>query len=185
MKDETGNRRWLPVACKKVADVDWIIANREQLFAEAYKRVIVDNEKIWEFPDEDTKREQESRRIKDANDETIVEWYWNKLTRDERAKGITITQAYSEALNGSMSFGKSMNKFQEMSIANILRSTLKLTKKRKELNGAKITKWYNEIEKSMMDELSDDINEHNEDIIADDDWRTDEERKKAKKTPAF
>ncbi len=189
LKDETGNRRWLPVACKQVADVDWILANREQLFAEAYKRVIIDNEKIWEFPDEETKKEQEARRIKDANDETIVDWYWNKLTADERARGITITQAHSDALNGSMSFGKSMNKFQEMSIANILRNTLHLTKKRKELNGAKITKWYNEVEKSMMDELGDDIKAKAEEMFTndDDDWRTDEERKKnpIKRTPAF
>lgn len=180
LKDETGNRRWLPVACKKIADIDWILANRHQMFAEAYHRAITMNESIWEFPDEDTKKEQESRRIKDANDETIVDWYYNKLNSFDRAKGVTITQAHNDCLNGNMSFGKSMNKFQEMSLANIFRNTLKLTKKRKELNGVKITKWYNSTDKEIdpIEMSLDSINKNNETLFADnDDWRTDEQRR--------
>ena len=34
LTDETGNRRYWPIACKRV-DLDWVRANREQLFAEA------------------------------------------------------------------------------------------------------------------------------------------------------
>lgn len=178
LKDETGNRRWLPVACKKVADIDWILANRQQLFAEAYHRVIELNETLWEFPDEATKNEQESRRIKDANDETIVDWYWNKLTPLQRGVGITIAQAHNDCLNGNMSFGKSMNKFQEMSIANVLKNTLKLEKKRKDINGARTTLWYNTKEKEITAEMAEGINKVNKELFAEDDWRTDEERKK-------
>src|ERR1019366_5023328 len=47
LKDETGNRRWLPVRLvKKTADTEWLAENREQIFAEAYHRVITLKETI-------------------------------------------------------------------------------------------------------------------------------------------
>jgi predicted P-loop ATPase len=45
LRDETGNIRFWPVACKKV-DVEWIASNREQLWAEAACRES-EGEAIW------------------------------------------------------------------------------------------------------------------------------------------
>jgi predicted P-loop ATPase len=55
LRDETGNRRFLPVVVKNPADIVWLTDNLSQLYAEAYKRAVVDNETTWEFPEEETK----------------------------------------------------------------------------------------------------------------------------------
>lgn len=35
LKDDTGNRRYWPIVCQNKADIDWLLANRTQLWAEA------------------------------------------------------------------------------------------------------------------------------------------------------
>lgn len=140
LKDETGNRRWLPVRCEK-ADIHWIKENRDQLFAEAYAR-LQKGETTYEFPEELMRAAQESRRIEDANTEAIVDWYTTQLTFDQRSEGITTTQVYQGALLRNMPSGRSMAKYEQMAIADVLRSTLKLEKKRETRNGVRLWRWY-------------------------------------------
>lgn len=144
LKDETGNRRWMPVrVVKDEADVEWLAENREQLFAEAYHRVAILGETVYEFPDEDMMREQAQRMIHDPNEDLIAEWYYGALKIDEREAGITISQVHIECLNNTLG-KKGMSKLEEMQIATSLRN-LGLIRKRVHVPGStnsKMTKWY-------------------------------------------
>ena len=140
LKDETGNRRWLPVACIGIADVEWLEENRDQLFAEAYHRVITEKESIHEFPEDEARAMQDARRIQDPNTDLVLDWYINKLKKEDRENGITVQQAYRDALHGGMA-PKPIDRFNEMNLADIFKSTLKLVKTRKFFDGIQGNRW--------------------------------------------
>ena len=151
LKDETGNRRWLPITVKlPEANVEWLQANRDQLFAEAYHRLTTLKETVYEFPREETLREQSSRRITDPNEERVIDWYLNELTDAKRAEGITITQVNQQALHSG--FYGTMKKGEEMSIATILKDALHLDKKRQMISGVQMMRWF-PTESVMSDKL--------------------------------
>lgn len=142
LKDETGNRRWLPVrVLLEEANTEWLKANRDQLFAEAYHRAIEKNETVYEFPKEETKIQQEARRVSDPNAEIISHWYFETLGQDDRDNGITVHQVHAQAL-GNMYAGKELKKWQEMNITEVLRSHLKLERRQTMLHGVRATRWY-------------------------------------------
>ena len=144
LKDETGNRRWLPVRVVKAkADVEWLAENRNQLFAEAYHRAITLGETVHEFPEEETKRQQELRRITDPNQEIIVEWYYEKITEDERQEGITVHQVYNDCLHRGFP-SKPMAKYEEMQISGVIKDVLKLVKKETMRDKKRAIRWYPE-----------------------------------------
>lgn len=154
LKDETGNRRWLPVRVEIPSiNIEWLKKNRDQLFAEAYARVIVNRETTYEFPEEATRLMQEARRISDPNEDKIADWYYNdQFMREARSEGITIQQVYTQALNGM----GSMKKYDEMTIADVLKRVLRLEKKRKSVNNVQQWRWYPiEIESPLQPELMD------------------------------
>lgn len=140
LKDETGNRRWLPVkVILPEADIDWLAANRDQLLAEAYSRVILNKESVHEFPNEDMEREQNARRVSSPNEDRIVDWYNDDQFGLSKAEdGITTQMVFQGALNG---FG-SMKKYDEMEIADVLRRSLGLTKRRKMVHGVQAMRWF-------------------------------------------
>lgn len=141
LKDETGNRRWLPVrVVKDQADTDWIAANREQLFAEAYHRVVTMNESVWEFPREETAAEQFERRVSDPNAELISEWYFN-LEPYKKSSGVSVHMAYRDVFGGGFS-SKPMTKYEEMAIIGVFKDTLKLDKRRETVDGTRQTRWH-------------------------------------------
>jgi len=140
LKDETGNRRWLPVrVLKDEADIAWLEANRDQLFAEAYARVMA-GETVYEFPKEETIAQQEARRISDPNEDRIIEWYWDEhfMTDSARATGISVQQVFVGALGGMSS---SMKKYEEMQITDVLKRVLKLTRVRRSYGGSQRWVW--------------------------------------------
>ncbi len=143
LKDETGNRRWLPVALAlPEANIDWLKANRGQLFAEAAHRVAVLGESVHEFPREATLAAQHSRRVEDPNMEAVVSWYFDKVSDDDRTlNGITVDRAYKEALHGGF-MSKPITKFEQMAIASIFRDTLKLVRKELSRNGIRTSRWF-------------------------------------------
>lgn len=146
LKDETGNRRWLPVAIEEKINNEWLRDNRDQLYAEAYERVVTNSETTHEFPDEETREQQSLRQITDPNEETVVEWYYNVLTNEERYKGITTRMVYLGAIHGGFGGGKPMDKRDEMIIAPILRSVLKLEMKRSMVKGTRVNLFYPTVE---------------------------------------
>lgn len=153
LKDETGNRRWLPVTVVlPEANVEWLAANRDQLFAEAYHRVANLKEKVYEFPKEEMLAAQEQRRIHDANTDLIADWYFNTLTDSQRNAGITVQQVFKDALHGGFA-GKPLTKYDEMTIGAVLKDALKLTKDRVNSGGTRCTKWFNPSGKTIEQEV--------------------------------
>lgn len=142
LKDETGNRRWLPVRCKGTINTEWLEENRDQLFAEAYHRVINLKETIYEFPEEALREEQEMRRVVDPNEDLVIEWYFKKLGDFERERGITTRQAWFSAICGGTTFGKDMSKMDEIRVGGILKSQLCLERSRAREKGELIYKYY-------------------------------------------
>jgi len=150
LKDETGNRRWLPVACKGTADVEWLAENRDQLFAEAYHRVITLQETTWEFPEEETKRQQQARQTSDPREDLIAKWYFLKLTDEERNQGITVRDAYVGGVCDGAVLGKEMNKLDQTIIAGILKTSLKLEKQRVMNSGIREYTYFPSMETKKM-----------------------------------
>lgn len=143
LKDDSGNRRWLPVrVVRDEADVEWIRNNREQLFAEAVHRVSVLNETVWEFPREATEFEQAERRVQSPNADLVAQWYAG-LDSHRRSQGVTIHEAYRDVWGLGFSTSP-MTKFQEMDIGGILKDTLGLVKRRVMEGGFRTVKWYEE-----------------------------------------
>jgi putative DNA primase/helicase len=69
LTDPTGGRRFWPVVCTK-ADVEWITANRDQLFAEAY-RDVMEGRDWWKVPETEARAHQEARREEDPLEDRI------------------------------------------------------------------------------------------------------------------
>jgi predicted P-loop ATPase len=152
LKDESGNRRWLPVSCVSTADVEWLEQNRDQLFAEAYAR-IEKGESIWEFPEDETRAMQESRRITDPNTDAVVDWYMTQTDDKIRNDGITVQQTYNGAILKQMTSYKPLAKWEEQSIATILKDVLKLKQQRNKRNGSRQVRYYpSDDTKAMLDE---------------------------------
>lgn len=135
LKDETGNRRWLPVACVGVVNIDWLKENREQLYAEAYHRVIGLQETVYEFPEEATKAEQAKRQIGDPRLDAVFTWYFTVLTDTQREEGITTQDAFIGGVQKNQPFMREMTKADAMILGSMLRSNL-LLKKKRALHGA-------------------------------------------------
>ena len=151
LKDETGNRRWLPVACEGSANIEWLIANKDQLFAEAYVRVVDNKETTYEFPEEETRKAQTSRRISDPNTELIMNWYINNCEMKQKAQGVSVQDVYSGAFLGNFSSnGKGMNRAMEMVIAQTLTDELGLAKRRTSLKGVQAVRYFDDAHKYVI-----------------------------------
>ena len=137
LKDETGNRRWLPVRCEQEANIEWLRTNRDQLLAEAHYRVVELNETTWEFPAE-VLDEQYARQVEDPNTDRIVEWYETVCTEDNKLQGVTAHMAFISALM----MGGRFTKKDQMDIAAIFKNVLKLEKSRGMVGGQRVTRWY-------------------------------------------
>ena len=143
LKDETGNRRWLPVKVRLPrVNVEWLKENREQLLAEAYHRAVVLKESVHEFPEEETRYQQSERRVSDPNAELVVAWY-RDLASGAKSEGITIHMVFKDVYGMSFS-SRPITKAEEMGIAGILKDTLKLTKRREMKDGVRCIRWYDE-----------------------------------------
>lgn len=139
LKDETGNRRWLPVECKDV-NIEWLKENRDQLFAEALARVEA-GETIHEFPREETIQAQAARMVEDPDTEKVFDWYFLKIRESEREEGISTEQAFQgiQPVQG-LNYNK-MNRAEQMRIGSILRNTLCLERKKIWNNGTTVWRY--------------------------------------------
>lgn len=71
-RDDTGARRFWPIACKGTLNLDAVRSNREQLFAEAVARYKA-GEPHWHMPEDHARAEQEARFQGDPWLETVAE----------------------------------------------------------------------------------------------------------------
>jgi len=142
LKDDTGNRRWLPVALERAegADIEWLKENRDQLYAEAYHRVMKLNETIYEFPDEETARQQSMRQEEHPWHNIIEDWFWNTLTPDQRADGVVVNFIYDNIINKGFA-QKAITRYDEMIIGTILKR-MGMEKRRVMRGGARINRFF-------------------------------------------
>lgn len=108
-RDETGARRFWPIACIGEVNLEMLRANREQLFAESVSRYKA-GEPHWLMPDEQTKAEQAARFQGDPWLESIEEIL--------KGESRTTTSHVAEKLNISI---ERRNRATEMRIAASLR----------------------------------------------------------------
>jgi predicted P-loop ATPase len=76
--DDTGARRFLPIAVREV-NLEYLRANREQLFAEAVQR-FKEGQDWWELPNKEAEREQEQRRDDDVWQPKIENYLYGKAS---------------------------------------------------------------------------------------------------------
>lgn len=139
LKDETGNRRWLPVALntETKANVEWVHENKMQMFAEAYHRVYELKETTYEFPQEELEAEQFERMEEDPWVSAIVNWYFDECTDEEREDGVTTMAAFSRGLWDITR--KDFTAGQSQRIASVFRNQLKLKRQKRQEN--KVSTW--------------------------------------------
>jgi predicted P-loop ATPase len=127
LKDNTGGRRFWPVRCYKI-DLDSIIRDRDQLFAEAVQRYKAD-ETWWEMP-ASAKDEQDSRRMSDEWENVMREFLQFK---DE----VTVTQIFIDCLK--IDIGR-MDNLAQRRIGKILHN-MKWKKHNLKRDGKQIKIW--------------------------------------------
>jgi len=127
-RDETGARRFWPIACTAV-DLDWIRCNREQLLAEAVAR-FDRGESWWDVPADDAKREQDARRTHD-------EW---EVPIRRYLEGIRETQVAAVLEHGLGMPPERWGKSEQMRVATVLRD-LGFTKSDTWRDGGKAKVW--------------------------------------------
>jgi hypothetical protein len=144
LKDETGNRRWLPVKLGKIADVEWIRTNRDQLYAEAYHRAITLGETSYEYSDEEQlKGMQESRRERNDYEEDVVLWYL-RLPQERRDLGIQAKDVYNEVISpgaGAKDFAREIPRQTQWQIIGMLKGALSLESKDVKREGVVLKRW--------------------------------------------
>jgi predicted P-loop ATPase len=148
LKDDTGNRRWWVVLLpNEDANVEWLVENRNQLFAEARHRLIELKESTWEIPIDILKNNQEQVRQHEQDEDIFKKWYMG-LMAETKNEGVTARQAYCGVYQPRNRDGYlidsdsvSINKKIEMSITRVFKH-LGLHKKRLQQAGYRENTWF-------------------------------------------
>lgn len=123
-KDSTGNRRWLPVELQKTADIDWLQENKEQLYAEAYHRVIVANESVHVFSDELSDMQDKHMEWSEY-DEKVFDWVCDVTNFEE--EGISLHDAIRAAYGSQIH----ITGLEEKRVSSTLKGQLKMVSRNK------------------------------------------------------
>jgi predicted P-loop ATPase len=134
-KDSTGNRRWLPVELLKTADIDWLQENKEQLYAEAYHRVIVANESVHIFSDE-LGRVQDRHLEWSDYDEKVVNWISGVPNIEE--DGVMLHDAIRSAYGQNIH----ITGLEEKRVSGTLRGLLKMESRNKRVGDNVRKRWF-------------------------------------------
>lgn len=141
LSDTTGNRRYWPIEATKI-DLEAIIRDRDQLFAEAYQRAQT-NETHWEVPEQHLAKIYDNRMSIDKDDSPENDpWYGMVLKYQENIFGtFDIAEFMVDEFKGlNMDIGKISNRDRGR-VAKILRH-LGYKQTREDLpNGSKVRIW--------------------------------------------
>tara|TARA_R110000851_G_scaffold29_6_gene132 strand:+ start:12315 stop:14567 length:2253 start_codon:yes stop_codon:yes gene_type:complete len=141
LKDNTGNRRWLPVALPDLpANTEWLKENRQQMFAEAYHRVYVDKETTYEFPAE-IENMQADRLEEDPWIGKISRWFFDILTPEQKSEGVTATDAYEQGVHKGEGH-RDIRPGEAHRISSILKNHLALEKRRTMVNTTRSYRYF-------------------------------------------
>lgn len=142
LKDDTGNRRWLIVKMPEEhkADTEWLKANRDQLFAEAYARK---EETTWEYPEDRAKELQEGSRMADSIEDDVIAMY-QSMKPDYREDGISIRDVYDYIYRNIPEDRRSpvIDRPFEWRAKSVLKGVLKLEYSQRRRDGEKVRKWF-------------------------------------------
>lgn len=130
LRDMTGARRWHPVPVEKKADVEWLVANKEQLFAEAYQ-IHKSGEKTWELVDsyEQLEMEQELRRVRRVEEDSVISWYYSQ-SKARLEDGVTIMEIFNESVKTDLN-RLSLDNSTNIIIGSILLGLFRMKKQQK------------------------------------------------------
>lgn len=139
-KDETGGRRWLPVVLGREANVDWLAANRDQMYAEAVYRVQVLKETTYEYPKEALAAIQEQKMEEDAYDEAVKDWY-DGLTEKEKEEGVRIVDIFENVIMLGQQYTKTIDWYMERRLGGIAKRVLRLKSVVVKKEGKSVKRW--------------------------------------------
>lgn len=134
-KDSTGNRRWLPVELQKVADIDWLEENKDQLYAEAYHRAVVVNESVHIFSEELSTIQDQHLEYSDY-DEKVFDWVCEVKNIEE--EGIALHDAVRAAYGGSIH----ITGLEEKRVSSTLKGLLKMESRNKRKGENVRKRWF-------------------------------------------
>src|SRR6185369_8513428 len=142
LKDESGNRRFFPVEVEGMVNTQWLIENRQQLFAEALYRVEKLKESVYEYPAE-AEIKQEAKMVRSAFEDTIDDWLnkpigINGIRMNFEEEGFTIMDVWLFALYGDKS---RIKKAEEMQVALALKH-LGYETRQTMVNGTRKRRWF-------------------------------------------
>ena len=139
-KDVTGNRRYWTVDVKDKINFEWLINNRDQLFAEAYFK-LQNKIELEPVPEEEALARQDAHLAEDSWTDDIV----REVKRDNRYKKgnteffTTVSDIY-RAVTKEENLLR-LNRAIEMRITTIFKKELGLEKVRKNIDGDRFTVW--------------------------------------------
>lgn len=115
LHDTTGNRRFWPVEVRGGIDVEWVKANRDQLFAEAVA-LFNDGDQWWLTQEEDAylAEQNQEHEAHDVWTEAISDWLQKNFLLAE----VTAAQLLNEALGKDLD---ALNDFDSKRVASILK----------------------------------------------------------------
>jgi predicted P-loop ATPase len=147
LKDKTGNRRFLPIKVHlDFIDINWLLENRDQLFAEAV--VKYRENPTFMFPTEEAQKQQSHREEVDILFEE-VEDAWNMLSDYEQTKGVTVYELWEQLERNKYGYYSKPQSWESARIIAILKG-MGLEKRRRaeyeyvgqEKRQVKKTVWY-------------------------------------------
>lgn len=131
-RDPTGGRRFWPIRCERV-DLEYIRANREQLFAEAMADVRA-GKSWWEVPLEAAEAEQSDRFEADPWEDEIVRILTKELTADALIRT-------SDLLERLGIFPAKQTDHDRKRVANVMKYRLRYEQKNTRVDGMKTRHW--------------------------------------------
>lgn len=147
LKDKTGNRRFLPIKVYlDFIDINWLLENRDQIFAEALTKYREDP--TFLLPTAEAQKQQSHREEVDILYEE-VEDAWNMLSSHQQKEGVTVYEVWEALERNQYGYYSKPQPWESTKISNILKS-LGLQKRRKNViisegydkKRAKKTVWY-------------------------------------------